>query len=105
MHSLRVKAFHWRRGPDCASLPKRIASGRPMPRYAPTTQLETHEVTNQPPAFVGHNLFDSDLALREAALREGGDWVAAPLSALGAVAGSEAVLELGELANQIGRAH
>ena len=35
-----------------------------MPRYAPTTQLETHEVTNQPPAFVGHNLFDSDLALR-----------------------------------------
>ena len=71
-----------------------------MPRHAPTTQLETHEVFNQPPPFAGHNLFDSDLALREAAIREGGDWVAAPLSALGAVAGSEAVLELGELANR-----
>jgi putative acyl-CoA dehydrogenase len=71
-----------------------------MPRFAPTTQLETHEVFNQPPAFAGHNLFDSDLALREAAIREGGDWVAAPLSALGAEAGSEAVLDLGELANR-----
>lgn len=71
-----------------------------MPRYAPTTQLETHEVTNQPPAFVGHNLFDSDLALREAALREGGEWVGTPLSALSEVAGSEAVLELGDLANR-----
>ena len=71
-----------------------------MPRFAPTTQLETHEVTNQPPPFAGHNLFDSDLALREAAIREGGDWVAAPLSALGAEAGSEAVLELGDLANR-----
>ena len=71
-----------------------------MPRHAPTTQLETHEVFNQPPPFAGHNLFDSDLALREAAIREGGDWVAAPLSALGSVAGSEAVLDLGELANR-----
>src|SRR3990167_10081035 len=76
-----------------------------MPRHAPTTQLEPHEVFTQPPPFAGRNLFDSDLALREAAIREGGDWVAAPLSALGAEAGSEAVLDLGELANQIGRAH
>lgn len=71
-----------------------------MPRYVPTAQLETHEVFNQPPPFAGHNLFDSDLALREAAQREGGDWVAAPLSALGAETGSEAVLELGDLANR-----
>ncbi len=71
-----------------------------MPRHAPSTQLETHEVFNQPPAFVGHNLFDTDRAMREAALREGGDWVGEPLSNLGAVAGSEAVLELGDLANR-----
>ncbi|MDP1633023.1 MAG: acyl-CoA dehydrogenase family protein [Caulobacter sp.] len=71
-----------------------------MTRFAPNSQLETHEVTNQPPPFAGHNLFDSDLALRDAALREGGAWVGAPLSALGAEAGSEAVLELGDLANR-----
>ncbi|MDP2261344.1 MAG: isovaleryl-CoA dehydrogenase [Caulobacter sp.] len=71
-----------------------------MPRHAPSTQLETHEVFNQPPAFIGHNLFDTDRAMREAALREGGDWVGEPLSKLGAVAGSEAVLELGDLANR-----
>lgn len=71
-----------------------------MPRHAPSTQLETHEVFNQPPAFTGHNLFDTDSALREAALREGGDWVGGPLAKLGAVAGSETVLELGDLANR-----
>jgi len=71
-----------------------------MPRHAPSTQLETHEVFNQPPAFIGHNLFDTDRAMCEAAVREGGDWVGEPLSKLGAVAGSEAVLELGDLANR-----
>ena len=71
-----------------------------MPRYAPRTQLETHEVGNQPSAFVDLNLYETDRALRDAAGREGGDWVDAPLSALGAEAGSEAVLELGELANR-----
>jgi putative acyl-CoA dehydrogenase len=71
-----------------------------MPRHAPSTQLETHEVFNQPPAFIDHNLFDTDRAMREAALREGGDWVGAPLAKLGAEAGSEAVLELGDLANR-----
>jgi putative acyl-CoA dehydrogenase len=71
-----------------------------MTRYAPSTRLETHEVFNQPAEFTGRNLFDSDLALREAALREGGEWTRAPLSALGAAAGSERVLELGETANR-----
>ncbi|HRD47765.1 MAG TPA: acyl-CoA dehydrogenase family protein, partial [Caulobacter sp.] len=71
-----------------------------MPRYAPRTQLETHEVANQPRPLVDVNLYETDLALREAARGQGGAWVDAPLSALGAEAGSEAVLELGELANR-----
>jgi putative acyl-CoA dehydrogenase len=71
-----------------------------MPPFSPATRLETHEVANQPPAFAGRNLFGTDTALREAALREGGTWLEAPLSALGEAVGSEAVLELGALANR-----
>ena len=71
-----------------------------MPPYAPSTQLATHEVTNQPPEFTGVNLFTSDFAFREAAVREGGEWLEAPLRELGAAVGSEEVLELGALANR-----
>ena len=71
-----------------------------MPRHAPATHLITHEVTNQPPEFAGRNLFLSDPVLREAARREGGEWVEAPLAALGAEMGSEEVLALGEEANR-----
>lgn len=71
-----------------------------MPRHAPRTQLATHEVANQPRPFVDVNLYEADLALKDSARREGGVWVEAPLSALGAEAGSEAVLELGDLANR-----
>ena len=41
-----------------------------MPGFAPSTRLATHEVSNQPAEFGGINLFDIDLALKEAALRE-----------------------------------
>jgi putative acyl-CoA dehydrogenase len=71
-----------------------------MPDFAPATRLETHEVTNQPPPFAGRNLFTTDTAFREAALREGGAWLEARLSALGEAAGSERVLELGAAANR-----
>ena len=71
-----------------------------MPRHAPSTTLSTHEVSNQPGEFAGRNLFTTDAALREAALREGGAWLEAPLTALGEAAGSEHVLELGEVANR-----
>jgi len=71
-----------------------------MPRYAPRTQLETHEVTNQPGEFAGRDLFATDTALREAAIREGGLWVEAPLAALGQAVGSEQVLEWGADANR-----
>ena len=71
-----------------------------MPRHAPGTRLATHEVSNQPGEFAGRNLFATDMALRDAALREGGCWLEMPLSALGEAAGSEHVLELGEVANR-----
>ncbi len=71
-----------------------------MPRFAPRTHLETHEVFNQPSDFAGRNLFATDMALLEAAVREGGEWVKAPLSALGEAVGSEQVLEWGADANR-----
>ena len=71
-----------------------------MPAYAPTDVLETHEVTNQPPPFAGQNLYLIDQPLREAVRREAGPWLDERMTALGAVVGSEHVLELGELANR-----
>ena len=71
-----------------------------MPRFAPSTRLRTHDVTNQPPDFTGLDLYTTDVALREAALREGGDWLDTPLRDLGEAVGSERVLDLGELANR-----
>ncbi|MDB6106167.1 MAG: acyl-CoA dehydrogenase, partial [Gammaproteobacteria bacterium] len=67
---------------------------------APRIRLETHTVENQPPPFAGRNLYLTDLALREAVQREAGDWLDERASALGAVAGSEDVLALGEAANR-----
>ncbi|CAH2600119.1 putative acyl-CoA dehydrogenase AidB [Rhodovastum atsumiense] len=71
-----------------------------MSAHAPQARFASHEVTNQPPEFGGLNLFLGDPALREAALREGGTWVEAPLAALGQDMGSDEVMELGEAANR-----
>lgn len=71
-----------------------------MPIYAPNPHLATHEVTNQPADFAPRNLYATDIALRQAALREGGEWLEEPLSALGDLAGSEWVQELGAEANR-----
>ncbi|MGF7159095.1 putative acyl-CoA dehydrogenase [Rhodoligotrophos appendicifer] len=71
-----------------------------MSAYAPRTHLETHEVSNVPTDFAGRNLFAVDRPFREAALREGGEWLREPLMALGEAAGSEHVLALGEAANR-----
>lgn len=67
---------------------------------APSTRLATHEVTNQPAPLAGRNLYTTDLALRDAVLREAGPWLDARCAALGEVVGSEEVLELGEQANR-----
>ena len=71
-----------------------------MASYAPATHLETHDVTNQPGGFAPRNLYATDTALREAVRREAGDWLDARMQQLGAIVGSERVLELGEQANR-----
>ena len=68
--------------------------------YAPSTELETHAVTNQPTPLVDLNLYETDLALREAVQLHAGDWLDRRASALGAVVGSETVLALGAEANR-----
>lgn len=60
----------------------------------------THDVLNQPPPLTGYNVFRSDRALVETLAREGVSSAFAPLSELGARAGSESAQELGRLANE-----
>lgn len=71
-----------------------------MPSYAPQTELETHEVTNQPETYSGRNFYLNDPAMMDAIGREAGGWLDARMRALGAKIGSEEVLELGRLANR-----
>ena len=56
-----------------------------MPR---TTAHDTHEVINQSEPFVDVNWFDSDVALQEAVVREGGAWGVDRMRDFGQVAGS-----------------
>ncbi|WP_030196189.1 isovaleryl-CoA dehydrogenase [Streptomyces sp. NRRL S-87] len=60
---------------------------------------QTHEVTNQVPPHVGHDVA-ADPALTEALAREGADWAAAELHELGVLAGSERAADWGRLANE-----
>jgi putative acyl-CoA dehydrogenase len=57
----------------------------------------THEVLNQPPPLAGHDVFTGDVALAEAAAREGAP--VEPLVALGRLAGSAEAIGWGEQAN------
>jgi putative acyl-CoA dehydrogenase len=71
-----------------------------MIHRASAAVLATHTVTNQPPDFAPRDLWQTDPTLREAVRREGGDWAEDLLAALGAEAGSDHVMELGDLANR-----
>jgi putative acyl-CoA dehydrogenase len=59
----------------------------------------THEVFNQPPPLAGYNVFEADRPLREAVRREGAEWAETRISAVGELAGSERMQQLGALAN------
>jgi putative acyl-CoA dehydrogenase len=59
----------------------------------------THEVDNQPPTLVGHNVFTADAALTEAVARYGAGGAAGALAELGRLAGSEAAQRWGTEAN------
>jgi putative acyl-CoA dehydrogenase len=59
----------------------------------------THEVLNQPPPLAGYDVFTADVALVDAARREGAAWALDGLTDLGRLAGSEQAIEWGRLAN------
>ena len=59
----------------------------------------THEVVNQVPPLEPYNVFEQDRPLVEALHREGGGWAEAQASAVGEIAGGEAV-EWGRQANE-----
>jgi len=61
---------------------------------------DTHRVENQPPPFEPVNLFSSDVALAEAADREGGAWGRDRLYDAGALAGSPEAREHSERAER-----
>jgi len=64
------------------------------------TQLDTHEVTNQPPPFAGGNAFSDDMPLREALEREGGAWSKQNAEALGALVGDPQMQDFARQANR-----
>jgi putative acyl-CoA dehydrogenase len=71
-----------------------------MSALRPSTRLETHDVTNQPPPFEDVNLFTSDIALQQAVAHAGGGVHRARLAAFGARAGSAEVAEWAMQANR-----
>src|SRR5688500_12057925 len=62
--------------------------------------VRTHEVSNQAPPIGDCNLFETDRAMVEAVNREGADWAVDRISAVGKLAGTQRLQELGRLANE-----
>lgn len=62
-------------------------------------EWQTHLVFNQPEPLSNSNLYLSDMALREAVMREHAGWDGEDLSLIGLQLGSQESLELGLLAN------
>jgi putative acyl-CoA dehydrogenase len=71
-----------------------------MSALRPRSQLETHDVSNQPPLFEDVNLFTSDVALQTAVAAAGGEIHAERLSTFGAQAGSAETAALAMQANE-----
>ncbi|MES2481704.1 MAG: acyl-CoA dehydrogenase family protein [Pseudomonadota bacterium] len=70
-----------------------------MSDFGAQTQLRTHTVENQPPPLEGVNAFTGDTVLREALVREGGEWAAERMTALGDVVNDPLHIEQAFLAN------
>lgn len=72
-----------------------------MSSFRPVADLDTHEVTNQPPPLEDLNLFTGDRALADAVRRSGGAQHETRLTALGARCGSAEVIDWGVQANRV----
>jgi putative acyl-CoA dehydrogenase len=70
------------------------------PEPAQVAAYETHCVENQPPALENYNVFESDAALKQGVVREGGAWGLKRLVDFGALVGSARVIALGHQANR-----
>lgn len=70
-----------------------------MTHYRPQSELQTHDVTNQPAPFEGANLFDGDKALKDSVAKRGAEHHSERLSAYGAVLGSADIIEHARLAH------
>ncbi len=71
-----------------------------MSEHIGIAQLATHDVTNQPTPLVNINLFDSDLALKEALSREGASWAIERAHDFGQLVGSGHCISLAFEANR-----
>jgi putative acyl-CoA dehydrogenase len=71
-----------------------------MSDFGPQSILRTHTVENQPPPLEDVNAFVGDVALREALVREGGEWATDRLTALGAEINDPVNIENAFLANR-----
>lgn len=60
----------------------------------------THELTNLSSELVNYDMYNQDLALKEAVSREGAQWAESALTDFGRLAGSAQYLEHGTLANK-----
>ncbi len=71
-----------------------------MPYYHPRAELETHDVSNQPPPFEDVNLYLTDAALKTGVDKNGGGAHAKHLSDFGARCGSAEATEWSRQANK-----
>lgn len=76
-----------------------VTAARLLPTPTPSDRHATHVVKNQALPSVGFNAFDGDVVLT-AAIRREAPWALSRCSALGRLAGDEAVQELARLANR-----
>ena len=68
-------------------------------RQTTAPAADPHQVTNQPPALVDYNLFETDPCLHQSIQTFGGDWATSRLHDLGATLGRNETIELGRQAN------
>lgn len=71
-----------------------------MSYLQPRSRLRTHTVENQPPPLEFVNAYESDVVLRDAVAREGGDWASENLSELGGKVFDPEWIEKAHLANR-----
>ncbi|GJL94213.1 MAG: acyl-CoA dehydrogenase [Hyphococcus sp.] len=71
-----------------------------MASFRPKTELQTHDVSNQPPPFEDVNIYECDIALTGAIAANGGKAHEKTLNAFGARCGSSEVIEWARQANK-----